>query len=591
MSEQEAVNPASYTACAVLETLIAAGVRHFVVSPGARSQAFALELAERELSEQISLHVRVDERSAAFFALGIAQVTGVPAAVVVTSGSAVANLAPAVMEAHAARVPLFLITADRPHELSGVRANQTANQCGMFTDFLRYFEDLAVPAELSSVSGWGDSVVAVTAHSYSAATGEFGRQAAGPVQLNVRLREPLSDTVPELHREQLRSLAAEIAAQSGGANLPHAIADLSQRQQSESYVLGEGERTVVIAGAGAGAAASEFARAAGLPLLAEVVSGARQGREAIVNYQLLLGEPETIQMISRIIVFGHPTITREVAQAVRNEHIEAVVIDPHVGENYAADVAVIVRDVALAADYNRDANREWLRMWQAADHACSVSRETSQAVSPPLPQDNGYRELNRYARQKLAEKRAPLTREMIASELWLACWPHDSLVLAASRMVRELDRVAGSRPVAVYANRGVAGIDGTIATARGVSAAAASLGKSGVTRLLVGDLALLHDVGSLVLTPGEPMPRLQIFVVNDEGGTIFERLEVFETASVKAFERVMLTPHTVDIENIAAGYGWRHSLVRDRGELTAALLAPFSGPEIIEMRLSSRTQS
>ncbi|MBT1035863.1 2-succinyl-5-enolpyruvyl-6-hydroxy-3-cyclohexene-1-carboxylic-acid synthase [Canibacter sp. lx-45] len=654
--------PASVIAAAIVETLVRAGVRHFVVSPGSRSQALALEIARREQREELRLHVRVDERSAAFFALGIGRASGVAAAVLVTSGTAVANLAPAVMEAHAARVPLFLVTADRPPELHGIRASQTIKQSTVFADFLRDCEDYVAPRTVDfagidagagvgvgvgadaadtsvdvcadgveSGAGAGDGGAGVrsgdgelsrlcarVAALYKKTGGQFNGEAGGPVQLNVRLRDPLSSDLTDAAQRFVRECASyavcdaqsaefsttctnECVSGAAGASVSRDTGEKWNGAAEESasceagiygaaleYILHSDKRTVIVAGSGAGTRASEFAHSAHLPLLAEVVSGARIGTESIKHYQELLADPETTELIERVVIFGHPTLTREVNALAQNTAIEIIVVDAHTSENYAANNARVVRSVALARDYDPLANHRWLGMWIAADHAFDVSCETIHEPQVELVRARGYKELSQYARQELAAARTPITRDMLARDIWQASWSHDKLFVAASRMVRHLDRVAASRPVRVYSNRGVAGIDGTVSTALGVAAVTEqrSVGAAlGITRVLLGDLALLHDANALALTPGEALPRVQIFVVNDSGGTIFDSLEVKNTAAADIFERVMRTPQQLGIKNLAASFEWDYREIKTRGELAAALISAPKLPQIVEVKI------
>jgi len=169
--------------------------------------------------------------------------------------------------------------------------------------------------------------------------------------------------------------------------------------------------------------------------------------------------------------------------------------------------------------------------------------------------------------------------------VWRATWPHDRLVFGSSRLVRVADAVLPGKKVAVHANRGLAGIDGTVATALGVAIASQAEGAPGVTRVLLGDLALLHDVGSLLLAPGETAPRIQVIVGNDSGGTIFDGLEVAALGSPAQRDRVLYTPQNVDIAALAAAYGWTYARVDTRIGLDQALTAPIAGPNLIEVPL------
>jgi 2-succinyl-5-enolpyruvyl-6-hydroxy-3-cyclohexene-1-carboxylate synthase len=197
-----------------------------------------------------------------------------------------------------------------------------------------------------------------------------------------------------------------------------------------------------------------------------------------------------------------------------------------------------------------------------------------------------------YMRAQLAVVRAPVTRRMLVDALWAATWPHDRLVFGASRLIRDADRAVPGRRITAHANRGLAGIDGTVATAIGIAIASqspapgSSTSGTGVTRALIGDLTLLHDVGSLLLGQGEQRPRIQVIVGNDGGGTIFDALEVAGSAPPEAFDRVQFTPQEVDFSALATAYGWDHVRVTTRGELDEALNGRVDGPQLVEVPLT-----
>ncbi len=180
--------------------------------------------------------------------------------------------------------------------------------------------------------------------------------------------------------------------------------------------------------------------------------------------------------------------------------------------------------------------------------------------------------------------RAPVTRRSLVEAVWRATWPHDRLVLGASRLIREADKVLVGKKVPVHANRGLAGIDGTISTALGIALASQSAGGTGTTRVLVGDLTFLHDVGALLFGVGEVRPRIQVIVGNDSGGTIFDGLEVAQTAG-DAYDRVLLAPQHVSIAPLAEAYGWDYVRVDTRGGLDQALTAS-AGPVVVEVPLA-----
>ncbi|QIK64830.1 2-succinyl-5-enolpyruvyl-6-hydroxy-3-cyclohexene-1-carboxylic-acid synthase [Leucobacter viscericola] len=606
----------------LLAELIRRGVRDVVVCPGSRSQALALAAAAAEQAGAMRLHVRSDERSAAFFALGVARETGQPAPVIVTSGTAVANLTPAVLEAHEARVPMILLTADRPPELHGIRSNQTTAQAGMFERFARLSLNVPAPefgddGDLRRDDDRDPSRLAIAA--LAAANGFPGEAPAGPVQLNLAFAEPLSGTAgfDEMiaagfeQAAEDAAYAADAAAQRPRGAVQRSTAEgweihLGEWSDSESFVFGavsgsassgadpeptEPPFAVVVAGEGAGPEAETFAHAAGIPLLAEVVSGARFGREAITAYSTLLDDPRLGGLVEQAIVFGHPTLTRQVPALLKRDDVEVIVVDPHTSTDHfnPSRRARIVRSAIVADEHNPRSLHGWLGAWVVADRALQRERSTLHEPDLDAALASGYKERNAYARAEVAVMREGVTRELLVESVWRATWPHDRLMLAASRLVRVLDGLAPARRLEVCSNRGLAGIDGTVATALGVataSQAAQDPAQSvGTTRVLLGDLALLHDAGSLALAAGEDRPRIQLFVGNDGGGTIFDGLEVAGSASRSAFDRVLYTPQKVSLSALAEAYGWEYRLVSTRGELEQLLTVPVTGPMLVEVPL------
>ena len=187
---------------------------------------------------------------------------------------------------------------------------------------------------------------------------------------------------------------------------------------------------------------------------------------------------------------------------------------------------------------------------------------------------------------EMAAIRAPLDRAALVDAVWRATWPHDRLMFGSSRLVRVADALLGGKKVPVHSNRGLAGIDGTVATATGIALASQTDERPGLTRLLLGDLALLHDVGAMLLPPTEAEPRIQVIVGNDGGGTIFDGLEVRAVASTEAMDRVLYTPHTARLEQLALAYGWEYTRVTTRAALDQALTAPVGGRQLIEVPLT-----
>jgi 2-succinyl-5-enolpyruvyl-6-hydroxy-3-cyclohexene-1-carboxylate synthase len=560
---------------------VRSGVRDVIVAPGSRSQALALAAAELERLGAIRLHVRIDERGAGFLAVGLAVESGRPAVVVVTSGTAVANLHPAILEAHHAGVPLIVCAADRPATMRGIRSNQTTVQPGIYAGAVRMERDVPAPvgdpAETDAAARLARTAVAV-----SLGRDDRGQPSAhpgpGPVHLNLQFTEPLSSAV-ELEAAPVVDegdpvAAAALGATSAAAEAPHVA------------VIDRGPRTVVIAGAGAGPEAEEFARDGGWPLIAEVTSGARFGPNLVVAYRELLRDAEFGARVERAVVFGHPTLSREVPELVQRVGVEAIVVAPRGIEWYNPGRRVRRFERAVRAEPQPPTPeaREWLGRWVHASRSI-VDAGLPQTVGLQSGVDetghvSDYAAQREYMRAQLAAVRAPVTRRMLVDAVWAATWPHDRLVFGASRLIRDADRAVPGRRITVHANRGLAGIDGTVATAFGVAIAS-----GGVARAVLGDLTLLHDVGSLLLGAGEARPRLQVIVGNDGGGTIFDALEVAGSASETAFDRVQYTPQAVDLEALATAYGWGYARATTRGELSDALAAPVEGPCLLEVPL------
>jgi 2-succinyl-5-enolpyruvyl-6-hydroxy-3-cyclohexene-1-carboxylate synthase len=542
----ETASPASAAAGALLDELVRRGVADIVLSPGSRSQALALAAAALARNGAISLHVRIDERVAGFTALGLAVESGRPVAIICTSGTAVANLHPAVLEAHHSAVGLIVLSADRPVELRGIGANQTTRQPGIFGDLVR--ADWDVPAPTGAPGELDDArdlaVLAVRA------------SIEGPVHVNLAYREPLSGSVTiDASLTPGDSPVRELAAD--------AVVDLRPD-----------DATVVIAGHGAGPRAEQLAVELGAPLIAEVSSGARFGRHAVVAYRDVLRGPHG-EAVGRAIVLGHPTLSREVPQLLERGDVEVIVVrTPGVEDYNPGRRARIVGDVRVLGTPDPAVVRRWVGGWVSMSRAVLESQapdDPAPDLSLAVPGDRGVRAA--FAQAELAVLRAPIDRRMLARALWASTWPHDRLVLAASRLIRVADAIVPGKAISVHANRGLAGIDGTISTATGIAIAAARDGSTGTTRVLVGDLAALHDAGALLV----PLPegiRLHVIVGNDGGGTIFDALEVAQTADPDDFARVMRTPHRADFAALAAAGGWVYRRATTRAELDDAMTAP-----------------
>jgi 2-succinyl-5-enolpyruvyl-6-hydroxy-3-cyclohexene-1-carboxylate synthase len=579
-------SPSTEYALSLLASLADAGVRDVVLSPGSRSQALALAAAEFETAGRLTVHVRIDERSGGFLALGLAAETGVPSVVITTSGTAVANLHPAVLEAHHSGVPLIVLSADRPLEMRGIGANQTTVQPGLFASAVGWVRDVEAPR-----SGPVDHEAVRTLAREAVAEALGGdshgalARSRGPVQLNVAFREPLSS-----------------GEQSLPAARPEPI-ELAPTAAPTALEVDTDPATLVVAGHAAEPEAEAVARALGAPLVAEVSSGARFGPHLVSSYRALLDDADFGGRVRRVVVFGHPTLSRQIPSLLTRGGVEVVVVRAAGAEAYdpsrsarVVEAVEVTRASSGSGSTDDAAHRAWVGRWvhtgrrllEAEAEAARQDPDETDATTVEGSSDRSEAaEQAEFLRREVQLLRRPVTRRALAEALWRVSWPHDRLVLGASRLIRELDQVVPGKKIPVHANRGLAGIDGTIATATGIALASQRDDPAaGTTRVLVGDLTLLHDVGSMLLGLGETRPRLQVVVGNDGGGTIFDGLEVAATASPEAMTRVQFTPHEVDLAALALAYGWRYVEAATRAELDQALVARYDGPVVIEVPLS-----
>ena len=551
------MNPSTALATALVNALVGEGITDVVLCPGSRSAPLAYALHGAEAAGRLRLHVRIDERAGAFTALGLSQGSSAsggrgPAAVVTTSGTAVANLHPAVLEAHEAGVPLLMLTADRPPRLRGTWANQTtALQPAIFGNASRYTADLVAPAaDGPALESWTQRVV----EAVRAAQGSSSAGRPGPAHLDLGFDDPLApDGVPTAATELMpaRTPPAEETADAAGSEA--------------AKVIEQGPRTVVLAGAGAGNGARILAETAGWPLLAEPSSGARCGPNAIGPYRLLLESRHLGGRIQRAVVFGRPTLSRSMTRLLDSPDVHLVVVQRHRGDpGPGRPVHRIAGPVAASSPVDDG----WLEEWREA------GRVAAAAVEEVL--DGGG----------AAGSGAGLTGLLAAREVAAATGERELLVAAASNAVRDLD-LAGRpwiRSPLVMANRGLSGIDGTLSTAVG-----ASLALGGRGRALVGDLAFLHDLNGLLLGPDEREPDLQVVVLNDDGGGIFSLLEHGRPQYAAAFERIFGTAHGARLAALCAGMRVSHQAVSGVEDLRGVLAAPSPGLSVVEVA-ASRTE-
>jgi 2-succinyl-5-enolpyruvyl-6-hydroxy-3-cyclohexene-1-carboxylate synthase len=518
------------TACArvIIEELITRGVRDVVLAPGSRSAPLAYECFEADRIGLLRLHVRVDERTAGFLALGLAKGSGAPVAVLTTSGTAPANLHPAVLEAWHAHVPLIVITASRPRSMINTGSNQTADQDQLFGRHVRAYAGLS-DAVLDHRT-WRFEMARILA----AATGLRTRM-PGPAQLNVEFSEPL--------------LPAEFA-------WPPPAPELSitaSPTPPEPMTLPDGAQTVIVAGdcpPDMGRAIAERATRARIPLLAEPSSNARRGEAALSTYRLLLSST-LAEGIERVVVFGRPTLSRPISALLSRDDVELVVVSAYADWIDPGRIASAVTDAVMLVE---SGNAGWMDAWREADRMVRARLDALLAAQPYF------------------------TGPALAATLWTALGADDALFAGSSSPIRDLDLapISAAAP-RVYANRGLSGIDGNVSTAVGIA-----LALERPTHALLGDLTALHDATGLLVGQMEPQPNLRLVVANDDGGSLFATLEQGEPAHMGAFERLFGTPQGVQFEALAAAAGIAYRRVGKAAELDQILAEPPVGIELVE---------
>ena len=546
------MHPSTALARVLVDELVRGGVREAVLSPGSRSAPLAFALADADAAGRLRLHVRIDERSAAFLALGLAKASGRPVPVVTTSGTATANLHPAVLEADLSGVPLLLLTADRPPELRGTGANQTVDQLGLYGGAVRLFVELGTPGERSGdVAAWRSRTCRVLA----AALGDLGTP-PGPVHVNVGLREPL---VPDGSDDWLEPLdgRADGGPWTTRVAAPEPAPPEDDLPDRTVVVLGDGPRSQA-------AAALSLARRRGWPVVAEPSSGATPTPEVLLLPELLLSCSDWVaaHRPDRVLVVGRPTLSRVVGRLAAGSPSDVVARLGSWPDPTGAASRVLP---AVPAHAGGDVDPAWLDGWQSASAA------VDDAVTPLVEQ---------------AVVAGSLVEPVVAGRVAGAVAPDGLLVVGSSKPVRDLFLVGPQSGATVLANRGAAGIDGTVSTALGAALAHGAQGGA-ASYALLGDLTFLHDANGLVLGPDEARPDLTVVVVNNDGGAIFSLLEQGGPEHARTFERVFGTPHGVDLAALCAATRTPYELAEDVIALDDALV-PASGLRVVEARTDRR---
>jgi 2-succinyl-5-enolpyruvyl-6-hydroxy-3-cyclohexene-1-carboxylate synthase len=560
------------TFCAtLLDEWVRAGITRAVVSPGSRSTPMALALAA---DERIELHVVVDERSASFFALGMAKASGVPTILLCTSGTAAVEYHPAVVEADLDHVPLIVCTADRPKELHGIGAPQTVNQQQLFGGSVRLFLDLPV-AEFAVAHTWRSTAARI------AMAARHGGQGAGPVQVNLGFREPLVGTACSLPEGRGDGAPWH---QSGGVAkglAPLDVQNLAVRLSSK--------RGVIVAGAGCGDASVVHALATVLrwPVLADARSGARTAlTETLVANadSILRNEPWAQQHRPDVVVrFGAPWASKVLNQWLAHVPDDVLVdpdyawLDPNRASalHIAADPTELCSALTnLLTDLKSASTgpvaiapvaRDWLQAWRAAEVAAS-SVLAAQLENPA------------------ATASSTIAEPALARALVRGLPDGAALVVSSSMPIRDVEWFGGEHTdLHILANRGANGIDGVLSTAFGVAAVHA-----GPTVCLIGDLAFLHDVGALSIAAQRRI-NATIVVIDNRGGGIFEFLPQATGVARDRFELLYGTEQHVNLADVARGFGLSVTEVATIDEALVVINNPPSGVQVVLVHTNRQT--
>ena len=607
-------NPATLLARAVVASLVEAGVKRVVISPGSRNAPLTYALADAAQAGYLQLRVVVDERSAAFVALGASRSDWLheglarPAVAVMTSGSAVANAHPAVVEADAAEVPLIILSADRPHALVNTGASQTTVQTGIFGAATRYQADLGD-------TNASDAVANQVRRAVAAASGRLSLD-PGPVHLNVRLAPPLAPAAPW----QVPHLEPKTHWLRARKSLKEQLNGVTVSQVGCRLGLDPARRGVIVVGDNDDAQLAHYATALahawGWPLLAEPTSLVRTNANAVAAYSALLAGgdgsvggdgAQLSQEIEQLLVVGHPTLTRPIGALLAREDIYQVVLTNRARWSDVSGQAAYVTtleqalsslntpDVSAGAEAGADADA-------GGDASASADAGAGAGVGKNAPSPLWLQRWLQAGQQQLNATSVTKAARM-ALTTWQATSQYKShsqstaihsdslensvtLMAASSMTIRYLDAglPAGKQlkkmPGPVVANRGLAGIDGTISTAVGLAWASGQ-----PVRVIIGDLAAAHDLTGLVKAVTETEVDLQVIVLDDHGGKIFSGLEYGASELSNYFPRFFTTAQQVDFAQAAAAFGAHVSVIDDVDGLQSLLSKAIEGRSLVHVKL------
>lgn len=539
--------------CSVLAaTLEQTGVRYAIISPGSRSTPLTLALVRQTGIETIPV---IDERSAAFFALGVAKRTHAPVALVCTSGTAAANYFPAIIEAYESGTPLLVLTADRPPELRDCSSGQTIDQQKLFGRYVRFYHEFAVPEPRLELLRYARQMIAHAVESSR-------HPQCGPVHLNLPFRDPLSPVEDASARALENDFPEEFFSHLRPFNTEHAAAIAWQRPTTT--------RGLIVAGPARPERVTEyvarvraFATALGWPLLADALSPLRHhgaaGVPIVAHYDAVLRDERTARdLVPRYVLCleGWPT-SKVLRHWLEQSGAEVLLVSasPQNGDALHGRTRHLPLPVeSLAAAGDAPADPAYAAAWHAAETTATA---------------------------RLASALAPLTELFEGKAAWLLAQhlPADTPVFVASSMpVRDVEYFwpLNERRAQFFFNRGANGIDGTLSTALGVAQAA---GVPAV--LLTGDLAFLHDANGLLLR-AKFRGSLTVVLINNQGGGIFEHLPIARFDP--PFEDYFATPQSVDFARLCAAHGVHHEPVRDWPQFVSLISTlPAAGIRVLEL--------
>jgi len=537
--------PSSVFLGAFVDELLRLGVRDVVVSPGSRSTPLAMVL-ERS---PFNLYVDIDERGAAYFALGMAKAAGTPVCLLCTSGTAAANYYPAICEAAAARVPLIVLTADRPHQMRGLGATQTTDQLKMFGDMTVFFHEMPLPAASPEMVAFARQIAR---ESVIRATGVPN----GVAHLNFPFTEPL---VPDLAPPGLFSTGRRthdpLVASTGCALSEVLVERINAAVASQCGVImcGEGSYPDEIV---------DLARRLGFPVLADPLSNLRQLDDPVIidSYDNIFRRPD-LPGIDVLIRFGRYPVSKAAYTRLAEMRPLTIVVDEVESRDFNHLTDIFVRAdaasfISASAGLENDIGTSYIRTWATLNEEERVKIEDAHALEVPCEGSYVLAMIDEIA--------------------------EGSLLFAANSMaVRYVDTfyLKRDKPIHVMCNRGLNGIDGTLSSALGAAQ------RFPAATLLTGDLAFLHDVTALNMRR-ETRAALTVVLLNNNGGGIFEMLP--QRSEDPYFERLFVTPHDVDFAAIAAGFGIAHAATHDVPGFVAAYREAqgLPGITVVEVRSS-----